>query len=162
MASGRSARRGADHGKTRPRGLAKATRTPVFIERTHRMLSRGAEELIFEHADVLSEGAVDEAGGVGTYFGSTMITVDLAALRHGLRDLDAPGMLDALRDAVEASPRMRLRAMRVACAEVSRQVPERVFGTAQLEVRVSLLDGRLHLDVDIEMPLAMTTESLSQ
>lgn len=126
------------------------------------MLSRAAEELIFEQADILSEGSLDERGGEGAYFGSTMITVELSALRAGLRDLDAPGMQDALRAAVEASPRMRLRAMRVACAEVARRVPERVFGTAALELRVSLLGERLHLDVDIEMPLAVLSERAFQ
>ena len=49
----RKARSGGAHAK----GLAKATRAPIFVERTHRVLSREAEEILFEHAEVLDWSA---------------------------------------------------------------------------------------------------------
>jgi hypothetical protein len=142
----------------RAKGLAKATRAPIFIERRHRVLSREAEEILFEHAEVLTEGAAGRNGRSASFFGSTMITIDLDRVSSRLRGLDEPGMREALRDAVASSARVRLRAMRLACAEVARRVPERTFGTAQVEIRASLLGSRLHLDVDLEVPFDLPSE----
>lgn len=143
------------------KGLAKARRAPIFVERTSRVLSREAEEILFEHAEVLTEGSATPTGRTGSFFGSTMITVDLDRISSRLRGLDVPGTREALRDAVAASVRVRLRAMRLACAEVARRVPEREFGTAQVEIRASLMGSRLHLDVDLEVPFDSTSERAS-
>ncbi len=140
------------------KGLAKATRAALFVERTHRALTREAEEILFEHAEVLTEGSADRTGGATSFFGSTMITIDLEPLAGRLRGLDAPGMREALCEVVGASVRMRLRAMRIACAEVARRVPDRDLGTAQVEIRTSLVGCRLHLDVDVEVPIDVPSE----
>lgn len=129
---------------------------------------------MFEHAEVLTEGSAerDEAleredprrgrGGSVSFFGSTMITIDLDRVGDRLRGLDAPGAREALRDVVASSVRVRLRAMRIACAEVARRVPEREFGTAQVEITASLVGSRLHLDVDVEVPLDRSSERASK
>jgi hypothetical protein len=140
------------------KGLVKATRASLFVERSHRALTREAEELLFEHAEVMTEGSATRARDAEAFFGSTMITIDLDKLRGRLRGLDAPGTHEALRDVVGASVRMRLRAMRIACAEVARRVPERDLGTAQVEIRTSLVGSRLHLDVDLEVPFDVPSE----
>ena len=140
------------------KGLAKATRAPLFIERTHRALTREAEEVLFEHAEVMTEGSAGRDPGAKSFFGSTMITIDLGKLAGRLRGLDAPGMHETLCEVVGASVRMRLRAMRIACAEVARRVPERDLGTAQVEIRTSIVGSRLHLDVDLEVPFDAPSE----
>jgi hypothetical protein len=141
------------------KGLAKATRAALFVERTHRALTREAEEILFEHAEVMTEGSTGrEPREGGAFFGSTMITIDLEKLGGRLRGLDAPGMNEALRDVVGSSVRVRLRAMRIACAEVARRVPDRDLGTAQVEIRTSLVGSRLHLDVDLEVPFDVPSE----
>jgi hypothetical protein len=146
--------------KVRPqaKGLAKATRAPLFIERTHRALTREAEEVLFEHAEVMTEGSAGRDPGAESFFGSTMITIDLDKLAGRLRGLDAPGMHETLCEVVGSSVRMRLRAMRIACAEVARRVPERDLGTAQVEIRTSIVGSRLHLDVDLEVPFDVSSE----
>jgi hypothetical protein len=52
-----------------------------------------------------------------------------------------------------------LRAMRLARAEAARRVPERVLGTAYVETRVWLTDRHLHIDVDLEVPLGVSSAS---
>lgn len=138
-------------------GLAKAVRAGIRHVPGHSVLSRGVEEAIFRHAEVMSEGSLREAGDAGSYFGSTMITVDLDALRSCYRgSLDGPGR-ERLRDLVDGSVRMRLRAMRIACAEVVRRAPDRPFGTAQVETQVRVVRGKLHLDVDLEVPFDVSS-----
>lgn len=128
-------------------GLARATKAPLFRTRRGWALSREAEEALFRHAEVLSEGALDEARA--GYFGSTMVTIDLVAVRRELR-----GMSDeALAAAVEGSVRVRLRALRWARAEATRRVPELGFGMATVETTVRIVGEKLHLDVDLEMPV---------
>ncbi|MBC7174554.1 MAG: hypothetical protein H5U40_19065 [Polyangiaceae bacterium] len=158
MASDRAERHRSRSSGGRAKGLAKATRAAIFVERTHRVLSREAEEVLFEHAELLTEGSAGKSGRSASFFGSTMITIDLDRISPRLRGLETDGMREALREAVSASARVRLRAMRLACAEVARRVPEREFGTAQVEIRVTLAGSRLHLDVDVEVPFDQTSE----
>jgi hypothetical protein len=116
-------------------------------------LTREAEERLFRNVEVLSEGAVRDR----TWFGSTMITVDLEHLESDLRDpLDEEGRERLLR-LVSGSVRVRIRAMRLARAEVTRRFPDRKLGTAQMETRIRLHGGKLHVDVDVEVPLGVTS-----
>jgi hypothetical protein len=121
------------------------------------VLGRELEQEIFIKAKVLSEGgyrAVPE--GHESYFGSTMISVPLQSLAQVTRgDLDQASR-DQLERAVGGSVRVRLRAMRIARAEVARRVPHRVLGTAQVETRVRLTRDQLFIDVDLEVPLGLS------
>lgn len=116
-------------------------------------LTREAEERLFRNVEVLSEGAVRD----GAWFGSTMITVDLDRLEGELRDpLDAEAR-ERLLAAIAGSVRVRIRAMRLARAEVARRFPDRKLGTAQMETRIRLHEGKLHVDVDLEVPIGVTS-----
>jgi hypothetical protein len=122
------------------------------------MLSREAEEWMFRAPDVLTEGSVrpTREGGV-SWFGSTMITFDLEAmgkLWRGPFDEDAR---QRLADLVEGSVRVRLRAMRLACAEVARRLPDRPLGTAQVETRVRIVGHKLYVDLDLEVPIDVSS-----
>ncbi|MEM9070177.1 MAG: hypothetical protein AAGE52_16840 [Myxococcota bacterium] len=142
-------------------GLAKATRGSRLRERIAGVaLSRQAEETIFQTAEVMSEGSVREGPEGATYFGSTMLTVDLERLRQTWR-----GALDTLdrerlRRAVEGSVRVKLRAMRIARAEAAHRLPDRSFGTAAVETVVHLRGSQLHIDVDLEVPLDLQRRKL--
>lgn len=143
----------------RLKGPARAVRHATFRRREHHALSREAEEVLFEHADIMNEGSASTGSdGLGSYCGSTMLTFDLDAMASRLRE----PMTDALRGdicaAVEGSVRVRLRAMRLACAEAARRVPESPLGTAQVETRVRLVGGMLHLDVDLEVPFDVSSQ----
>lgn len=125
--------------------------------RRGRSLSRELEEAMFRQAEVLSEGASHAAGPDRVYVGSTMITIDLPSLGADFLDLRSDEDRLQLLDVVEGSVRVRLRATRIACSEVARRVPGAGLGTAVVETRVTLSGSRLHIDVDLEVPLSLSS-----
>jgi len=128
-------------------GLMKARRG-AYLRRG--ALTREAEELLFALAERMSEGEVRQTRSGRAYFGSTMLTIHAADLAPRWRgELD----LKTLCTAIAGSVRVRLRAMRVACADASHRAPSEELGTAIVETRISLVDDRLHIDVDVEVPL---------
>lgn len=140
----------------RIKGLARATRIRDIRGAHHETLSREAEEELFRVAEVLSEGSVRE-GDAPSYFGSTMITFDLDRLSERLRRPLDDDTRSRLATIVEGSVRVRIRAMRLACEEVARRLPDRRLGTAQVETRIELRDGNLQVDVDLEVPLGVSS-----
>lgn len=138
------------------KGLVKARRDAAIRTREASWLTPAVEEHLFRGADVLSEGAVRGVSGGGRrYFGSTMITFDLAPLARAWRgpfDLSARRRLLSL---VEGSVRVRLRAMRLACAEVASRVTYRPLGTPIVETSVRLGENKMFLDVDLEVPVGV-------
>jgi hypothetical protein len=144
-------------GPGRLKPLARAIRNRVLSRHASDVLGRELEQEIFIKAKVLSEGGCRAAPeGHESYFGSTMISVPLSGLARVTRgDLDQNAR-DQLERAVSGSVRVRLRAMRIARAEVARRVPHRVLGTAQVESRVRLTRDQLFIDVDLEVPLGVS------
>jgi len=144
-------------GPGRMKPLARAIRNRVLSRHATDVLGRELEQEIFIKAKVLSEGSCRAAPeGHDSYFGSTMISVplhNLAQVTRGDLDQNARNQLER---AVGGSVRVRLRAMRIARAEVARRVPHRVLGTAQVETRVRLTRDQLFIDVDLEVPLGVS------
>jgi hypothetical protein len=147
---------------SRLKPLARAqTGVALIVRPSTPVLSRGFEEELFRSAEILSEGGCRSAteGPGESYFGSSMISVDLDRLRPWFRGgLDAP-TLDRLAQAVDGSVRVRLRAMRLARAEAVRRVPNRLLGTAHVETRIRLSGRQLHIDVDLEASLSVLSGS---
>ncbi len=140
--------------KHRGPGLAKARRgSRVRGRHPGEALSRQAEEDLFVCSEVMSEGSIRCGPEGDTYFGSTMFTVDLGRLARSWRGPLDGTERERLRRMVEGSVRVKLRAMRIACAEASHRLPDRLFGTAAVETTVHLRGEQLHIDVDIEVPL---------
>jgi hypothetical protein len=140
--------------------LAKASRHAVLLRRTAIQITRALEEALFREADVLSEGSLRAAGpGQATYFGSTMIRVQISALLAGARPCSDRSEHMALFRAIEGSVRVRLRAMRLARAEAARRMHRSVLGTALCEIRVSLTADQLHIDVDLEVPVRVSSRA---
>jgi hypothetical protein len=140
--------------------LAHARRLPPLVGRHHRALNPYLEEQLFRQADVLSEGyARTSPSGDESYFGSTMIRLDLTEVGRNWR-----GPFDAtaerkLVEAIEGSVRCHLRATRIACNEVARRVPGQRLGTAQVEVRMRIVGTHLHIDVDLEVPVSTASRA---
>lgn len=144
--------------KLRLKPPARALASRGFHRRMGLSLTRELEEALFRHADVLSEGYSRRSGSGRVYFGSTMITIALARLAPYFRgELDAAARDDLLH-AVDGSVRIRLRAMRLGCAEVARRVQSRL-GTAQVETRMRVTEDQLHIDVDLEVPVSLSSGS---
>ena len=136
--------------------LARAPAGPALVRRDFPAISRSLEEELFRSAEVLSEGCCRAgANGGSTYFGSTMISVDLDRVRRHWRGRFDTAAARQLSESMQGSVRVHLRAMRIAYREVARRVPLRPLGTAQVETRVRLSDKHLHLDVDLEVPLGV-------
>lgn len=121
-------------------------------------LSRELEEELFRCSEVLSEGGVRASSQGSTYFGSTMISIDLDRLMPSFRDgLDLHARR-LLLEAIDGSVRVRLRAMRMARAEAARRISG-TLGTALVETRVRLTEHQLHIDVDLEIGLHLRSGS---
>jgi hypothetical protein len=140
--------------------LAKAARHALFAQNDLWLISRALEEAIFHFADVLSEGGSRvAAGGQTTYFGSTMLSIDLGRLAVYGPGLRGDALHRALVQAVDGSVRVRLRAMRLGRAEAARRVHRRALDTALCEVRVSVSGKSLHIDVDLEAPVRVSSRA---
>jgi hypothetical protein len=138
------------------------TRRPPFLIRRHGgvLISRTLEELLFRCADVLSEGNTRlGSGGQGTYFGSTMISIAFAKLESEAHTDLSKALRAELLSAVEGSVRVRLRAMRLARAEATRRAQWPLLGTAMCEVRMRDSGKQLHIDVDLEVELRVSSRA---
>src|SRR5690606_18815164 len=113
-------------------GLAKARRGSLARTRGGEALTREAEEALFALAERMTEGALAGRGEDETWFGTPMLTIPLAELAVALRGPIDPERLVSL---VSGSVRVRLRAMRLACADVAHRHPDRAFGRAVVETQ---------------------------
>jgi hypothetical protein len=144
----------------RIKGLARVRRDAFVAAHPARFLSRGAEEALFRSAEVLSEGSLQVfKSGERRYFGSTMITFDLARLAEHWRGPFEADQQAELARLVEGSVRMRVRATRMACAEVARRVTERPLGSATVETRVRVSGNTLQMDIDLECGVGVCSQA---
>ncbi len=130
--------------------MAKATRVTLFEREIRERLSDPALELFFGSATVLSEGKVADAAAVGpSWFGTTMITVDVAALGDAFRercDGEAAARVAAL---MAADARVTRRARQIAEREATRRAGRAVKASAS-DVRVRAQGTSVFVDVDLE------------
>jgi hypothetical protein len=118
----------------------------LLRERSGWALGARAVDELYRVAEVLSEGRCE----AGTFFGTTLVTIELTRALDGLGvDLD-PVLLERVEQAISGSVRVRLRAMRLAEEDVARRFPDRKIGTAHTETRFRVEGTRLYIDVDLE------------
>ncbi len=79
-----------------------------------------------------------------------MLPIDLHRLATQWR---GPVQGGRIVEAMAGSVRARLRCMRLACADATSRHPDRCLGLPLVETRVVLVDGAIHIDVDVEAPL---------
>ena len=129
--------------------MAAARKVALFDREIRITLSQAAIEILFDAADILSEG---ERRGDG-YFGSTMITLDLTRVAVLVReDCDATSARRVAELAM-ADKRVRDRAKALAGADATERAGtplERV----DCELRARAVGTRVHLDVDVEAEVA--------
>ncbi len=125
----------------------------LVARRARAVLAPLADDALFVFAEVLGEG---RASG-STYFGTTLITIDLARL--GVRTSeDARDVLEA----AERSVRVRLRAMRLGLSDALRRIPRPPRGAARISTSIRLDGGRLLLDVDLELPIELPSSAVGE
>ncbi len=128
----------------------------TLIERvvTERLSPAGID-LLFDAAEVLSEGdgAGLEPGAV--FYGSTMLTVSLGRLSAAVAEAITPKAMELLRRLWESDPRVRRRLVELARREASRLAGGRDLDACDVDVsfRVEALD--LLVDLDVQATLAV-------
>lgn len=129
---------------------ARARRIRVWQRSGRGALTQAAIAELFRSAEVLTEGGLD---GEGRWYGSIMITFRLGALAGRSRDLVSDEDFERVVRSIEGSVRVRVRAHRMACAEIYRRFPDRDVGTAHLWSRWRREGHALLLDIDLEAPV---------
>ncbi len=138
-------------------GPSKVRRDLVARAHTSVALSLAAEERLFAQAELMTEGALRVEGTERAFYGTTIVTFDIADARQVLRGLDGDDAAERLLALLDGSVRVRLRAMRLACAEAARRVPEHDLGTARVEIRMRRDGDKMHVDVDLEARAELRT-----
>jgi len=133
--------------KKRP--MARALRIPLFQREIREHLSLSAFDVLLAGARILSEGQVAQQDSGPTYYGSTMVTLDLE--RSG----------DHLRGPLDASTAEKLLllcrqdgAVRERLFDVARREATRLAAVAlsdwDIEMTVTRKAARLLIDLDVE------------
>ena len=124
--------------------MASARRVSLFEREVRVRLAPVGLELLFDQAKVLTEGQLDG----DRYHGSTMLTLDLAALRDLLSDECDAACARRVAELAAADDRVRERARRVAFTEAQRRGGRLALPAIDLHVH---REGRtVHLDLDVE------------
>ena len=128
--------------------MALARRLSVFQRKVELGLSPTALELVFEAMEATSEGGLD--GDV--YAGSTMITVDLAALAARLSDQPDAATARRFAELAPADPRVRQRARALAFAEANRLAGGTLI-QPEIDLEVRARGALVHFVLNVEATL---------
>ena len=131
--------------------MASAARVSLFARRIDIRLSSAAIDILFERAVVLSEGNLDG----DRYFGSTMVTFDLARAVDLVSDACDPDTVERIRALISSDERIKDRARRLGAAEAQRCATA-VLETPAVDLRVTSTGNHLHLDLDVEANVKRT------
>ncbi len=130
---------------TELRPIARVERVALFEKEVRERLSKTAVDLLFDRAEVISEGQRTPRG----YLGSTMLTLDLPKLATILREGCDAGTAKRLAALIggDASARARIESL------ASREA-ERIAGSRprdlKVEVKVRAQGAKVFVDVDLE------------
>src|SRR5688572_18211958 len=131
------------------RPLARVQRIALFEREVRERLSRAALDLVFERAEVMSEGQKSTRAGQPVYFGSTMLTIDLEALGPVLREVCDAGTARRLGKLLAGDSAVAARVKTIAAREAARIAGARLHGLAA-EMKVNAKGARVFIDVDVE------------
>lgn len=131
--------------------MRRAQRVSLFEREVRVRLSTAAIEILFGHAAVLSEGQL----GADHYFGSTMITIDMA--RAGVHVSEACDVATArnIETLLSTDGRVYERALRLGTREAERLAGQSL-APPQIDLHVRRSGHHFHLDVDVEATLEQT------
>ena len=124
--------------------MAMARRVSLFERRVQVRLSSAALDVLFDSAQVLTEGQVDAQ----RFVGSTMVTIDLARAASRVSDDCDAATARRVAELLAADERSRERAREIALAEARRRAGALVAPAVDLRVRAA--GNHLHLDLDVE------------
>jgi hypothetical protein len=130
--------------------MARALRVTLFEREIKERLSGAAVEILLDRAQVLSEGRRSAAAtGGAMFYGSTMLTIDLASAGEQVRESCDPRTCRRVAALVESDPRVQRRVRQIAAREAER-LAGTPLGSRVAEVRVRAQGTLLYIDVDVE------------
>lgn len=129
--------------------MARAVRIALFQREIRVRLSPAALDLLFARADVISEGQRELRGGRDSYFGSTMLTVDLPSLSALLSDACDAGTARRLAALLESDGEVARRVQVLAERETAR-VAGAQPGQVGTHVTIRSQGAKVFIDVDVE------------
>ena len=132
--------------------MASAGRVSLFSRRIDVSLSSAAIDILFDKAVVLSEGGVEGSA----YYGSTMVTFDLARAASLVSDSCDAATLKRVSELLATDARIKDRA-RALGADEARRSANVPLTSPQVDVRVNTSGTHLHLDLDVEAKVNQTT-----
>lgn len=139
-------------GQSTRKPMARVTRVALFQREIRERLSDAALHVLLAKAEVISEGQVAPAG-MAKYYGSTMLTMDLALCTAEFREMmDAATALrvaEMLRSDRRFKPRLRDLARREA-----ERVADAKLKNLEMEVKVDVRGPRVLVDLDVEATVA--------
>ena len=134
--------------------MATARRVALFEREIRVKLSAAAVELLFEIAEILSEGQREGDG----YYGSTMITIDLARAAEAVREGCDAASARVVAGLVAADARVKARARALAAADAEERAGVRL-GRVDVDLRARATGTRVHIDLDVEADVAQSSRS---
>jgi hypothetical protein len=130
--------------------MARVVRVTLFEREVREKLSVAAIEILVERARILSEGKRSAAPTAkARYFGSTMLTVDVAMLGELVREPCDARAAARVAELIRDDARVTKRVQKIATREAERLAggPVRVRAG---DVRVRAQGTFVYLDVDVE------------
>jgi hypothetical protein len=130
--------------------MARADRVTLFEREIRERLSVAAIDLVLAKASVLSEGKrAASPTAAQRYFGSTMVTIDVAALSDLVRDPCDVRSATRIAELIGGDSRVTRRVQKLAEREAQRLCDGPVKVRAG-EVRVRAQGTLIYLDVDVD------------
>ena len=130
--------------------MARAERVTLFEREVRERLSVAAIDLVLDRARVLSEGKrAASPTAAQRYFGSTMVTIDVAELAQLVRDPCDVRATEHLAKLISDDARMLRRVQKLAEREAQRLCDGPVKVRSG-EVRVRAQGTLIYLDVDVD------------
>lgn len=134
--------------------MARAVRVTLFEREVRERLSGAAVEILLGRAQILSEGRrAATATARDWFFGSTMLTIDLASAGEVVRELCDEAAAARAATMMAADPRVQKRVRQIAAGEAER-LAGGPLAARIAEVRVRSEGTVINIDVDVEGPPA--------
>lgn len=128
--------------------MARARRVSLFQREIRISLSSAALDILYNLAQVLSEGGVDG----DAFYGSVMVTIDLSRAADLVSDHCDDATTRRVADLIASDKRIRDRALRLGEREAER-LAGCPLGDTQIDLHVRRTGSHLHIDMDIEASL---------
>ena len=138
-----------NHARPLLRPLARVERISLFEREVKERLSRAALDVLFATAGVMSEGQRAARGGRESFFGSTMLTIELDAAALALRDAADARAAQRLAALLARDAGAQARIKRLAAEECERLSSARPR-SLNTDIKVRARGTTVYVDVDVE------------